>query len=133
MANVRDQPRFRVKVSERLWGFPADRGSRPSSLQASRPSPNFTRPSTPKTNGKAERLIGTALREWATLAHHDVRKNGPMTNTTRKPTKLAKAAAKRGAAKAGRRRRTAPKSQSRKAEGPALLAGGNPQIAKAYG
>ena len=49
-------------------------------------------------------------------------------------SKDAKAAtAKRGAAKAGKPRKTAPKSQSRKTARPALLAGGNPQIAKAYG
>ena len=48
-----------------------------------------------------------------------------------------KAAAKRVAAKAVKprktARKTAPKPQSRKAAKPALLAGGNPQIAKAYG
>jgi hypothetical protein len=47
-----------------------------------------------------------------------------------------KAAAKRIAAKAAKPRKTAPKSQSRKVAKPAkpaLLAGGNPQIAKAYG
>jgi hypothetical protein len=44
-----------------------------------------------------------------------------------------KAAAKRVAAEAAKPRRTAPKSQSRKVAKPTLLAGGNPQIAKAYG
>src|SRR3954451_22433223 len=44
-----------------------------------------------------------------------------------------KAAARRVDAKAAKPRNTAPKSQSRKAAKPALLAGGNPQIAKAYG
>ena len=44
-----------------------------------------------------------------------------------------KAAAKRVAAKAAKPRKTAPKSQSRKVAKPALLAGGNPQIAKADG
>ena len=48
-----------------------------------------------------------------------------------------KAAAKRVAAKAAKARKTAPKAaskpQSRKAAKPALLAGGNPQIAKADG
>jgi hypothetical protein len=54
--------------------------------------------------------------------------------TSIKSTKVAKkAAAKRGAAKAAKPRRTAPKSQSRKVAKPALLAGGNPQIAKADG
>ena len=54
--------------------------------------------------------------------------------TSIKSTKVAKkAAAKRGAAKAAKPRKTAPKSQSRKAAKPALLAGGNPQIAKADG
>jgi hypothetical protein len=47
--------------------------------------------------------------------------------------KSAKVAAKRVAAKAAKPRNTAPKSQSRKAAKPKLLAGGNPQIAKAYG
>jgi hypothetical protein len=63
-----------------------------------------------------------------------------MANTTSiKSTKAAKkAAGKRVAAKAAKPRKTAlkktaPKSQSRKAAKPALLAGGNPQIAKADG
>src|SRR6266508_1367849 len=51
-----------------------------------------------------------------------------------KSTKVAKkAVAKRVAAKAAKPRKTAPKSQSRKVAKPALLAGGNPQIAKADG
>jgi len=51
-----------------------------------------------------------------------------------KSTKVAKkAVAKRVAAKAAKPRKTAPKSQSRKVAKPALLAGGNPQIAKAEG
>ena len=45
--------------------------------------------------------------------------------TSRKPTKVAKKAAKP--------RKTAAKSQSHKAVMPVLLSGGNPQIAKAYG
>ena len=54
--------------------------------------------------------------------------------TSIKSTKVAKkAAAKRGAAKAAKPRKTAPKSQSRKVAKPALLAGGNPQIATADG
>ena len=54
--------------------------------------------------------------------------------TSMKSTKVAKkAAAKRVAAKAAKPRKTAPKSQSRKVAKPALLAGGNPQIAKADG
>jgi hypothetical protein len=54
--------------------------------------------------------------------------------TSIKSTKVAKkAAAKRGAAKAAKPRKTEPKSQSRKVAKPALLAGGNPQIAKADG
>ena len=44
-----------------------------------------------------------------------------------------KAAAKRVATKPAKPRKTAPKSQSRKAAKPALLAGGNLQIAKADG
>jgi hypothetical protein len=54
--------------------------------------------------------------------------------TSKKSAKVAKkAAAKRVAAKAAKPRKTAPKSQSRKVAKPALLAGGNPQIAKADG
>jgi hypothetical protein len=54
--------------------------------------------------------------------------------TSKKSAKVAKkAAAKRVAAKAAKPRKTAPKSQSRKGAKPALLAGGNPQIAKADG
>ena len=54
--------------------------------------------------------------------------------TSFKSTKIAKkAAAERIAAKAAKPRKTAPKSQSRKVAKPALLAGGNPQIAKADG
>jgi hypothetical protein len=54
--------------------------------------------------------------------------------TSRKSTQVAKkAAVKRVAAKASKPRKTAPKSQSRKVAKPALLAGGNPQIAKADG
>jgi hypothetical protein len=54
--------------------------------------------------------------------------------TSIKSTKDAKkAAASQVAAKATKRRKTAPKSQSRKVAKPALLAGGNPQIAKAEG
>ena len=53
---------------------------------------------------------------------------------SRKSAKAAtKAAAKPLAAKAAKPRKTAPKSQSRKVTKPALLAGGNPQIAKADG
>jgi len=46
---------------------------------------------------------------------------------------LKKAAARRLDAKAAKPRKTAPKSQSRKVAKPTLLAGGNPQIAKADG
>ena len=54
--------------------------------------------------------------------------------TSLKSTKIAKkAAAKRVAAQAAKPRKSAPKSQSRKVAKPALLAGGNPQIAKADG
>jgi hypothetical protein len=54
--------------------------------------------------------------------------------TSRKPaTASSKAVSGRAAAKAARPRGTAPKSPSRKAAGPALLAGGNPQVAKAEG
>ena len=52
----------------------------------------------------------------------------------RTPEKAAKkAAAKRVAARGGKPREKASKSQSRKVAKPALLAGGNPQIAKADG
>ncbi|MET0607081.1 MAG: DUF1801 domain-containing protein [Beijerinckiaceae bacterium] len=52
----------------------------------------------------------------------------------RKSAKIARnAAAKPVAAKTAKPRTTAPKSKVRKAAKPALLAGGNPQIAKAYG
>ena len=54
--------------------------------------------------------------------------------TSIKSTKIAKkSAAKRVAAQAAKPRKTEPKSQSRKVAKPALLAGGNPQIAKADG
>jgi hypothetical protein len=54
--------------------------------------------------------------------------------TSKKSTKVAKkAAARRAGAKAAKPRKTAPNSQSRKAAKPLLLAGGNPQIAKADG
>ena len=54
--------------------------------------------------------------------------------TSRTSAKVArKAPAKRFAAKAARPRKTAPKSRSGKAAKPTLLAGGNPQIAKADG
>jgi len=54
--------------------------------------------------------------------------------TSKKSAKVAKkAAAKPVAAKAAEPRKTAPKSQSREVAKPALLAGGNPQIAKADG
>jgi hypothetical protein len=54
--------------------------------------------------------------------------------TSKKPVTIArKAAARRVAAKTSRPRKTAPKPKSRKAVKPALLAGGNPQIAKADG
>jgi hypothetical protein len=47
--------------------------------------------------------------------------------------KSEKVAARRVAAKAAKPRKTAPKSKVRKTAKPALLSGGNPQIAKAYG
>ena len=54
--------------------------------------------------------------------------------TSIKSTKVAKkAAAKRVDAMAKKPRKAAPKSQSRKVAKPALLAGGNPHIAKADG
>jgi hypothetical protein len=54
--------------------------------------------------------------------------------TSKVSAKVAKkSAAKQGAAGAAKPRKTAPKSQSRKAAKPALLSGGNPQIAKGEG
>ena len=54
--------------------------------------------------------------------------------TSRKSAKAAKrVGARRGAARAAKPRKTAPKSPVRSAEKPVLLSGGNPQIAKAYG
>ena len=60
--------------------------------------------------------------------------NALANKTPIKSTNVArKAAAKRVAAKAAKSRKAAPKAQSRKGAKPALLAGGNPQIAKADG
>ena len=54
--------------------------------------------------------------------------------TSRKSANVAKKAAAKGvAAKAAKPRKTAPKSQFRRVAKPVLLAGGNPQIAKADG
>jgi hypothetical protein len=54
--------------------------------------------------------------------------------TSKKSAKVAKKVpAKRPAAKAGRPRKTAPKSPSTKRAKPVLLSGGNPQIARGYG
>ena len=53
--------------------------------------------------------------------------------TSIKSTKVAKSAAKRVDAKAAKPRKTAAEPQSRKVAKPTLLAGGNPQIAKANG
>ena len=54
--------------------------------------------------------------------------------TSTKSTKVAKkVAAKRAAAKVAAPRETAPNSRSGKTAKPALLSGGNPQIAKGYG
>jgi hypothetical protein len=54
-----------------------------------------------------------------------------MAKTAAKTTK--EAGAKRSTAKAVKPRKTAPKPQSGKTTKPALLSGGNPQIAKGYG
>ena len=54
--------------------------------------------------------------------------------TSKTSAKVAEqATAKRAAAKPAKPRKTARKSQARRAAKPALLAGGNPQIAKGYG
>jgi hypothetical protein len=66
--------------------------------------------------------------------HRHLRVNAMANRTSLKSTKIAKkTAAKRRAAPAAEPRKSAPKSQSRKVAKPALLAGGNPQIAKADG
>jgi len=57
----------------------------------------------------------------------------PETIFTASQPSAKKAAARRVSAKAAKLRKTAPKSQSRKVAKPTLLAGGNPQIAKADG
>jgi hypothetical protein len=60
--------------------------------------------------------------------------NAMASKTSIKATKVTKrAAAKRVDPGAAKPRKTSPKSRSRKVAKPALLAGGNPQIAKAYG
>ena len=60
--------------------------------------------------------------------------NAMANKTSIKSTKVAKkAAVKRVAAKTAKPRKTARESQSRKVARPALLAGGNPQIAKGDG
>src|SRR5688500_1529540 len=60
--------------------------------------------------------------------------NAMAKGTSKKSAKVAKqAAAERVAAKPAKPRKTAPKSQSRKAAKTVLLSGGNPQIAKGYG
>jgi hypothetical protein len=60
--------------------------------------------------------------------------NAVANKTPIKSTKTAKkAGTKRPAAKSAKPRKTAAKSKVRKAAKPVLLAGGNPQIAKAYG
>ena len=56
---------------------------------------------------------------------------GKASKTSAKVAK--KTAVERVAAKAAKPRKVAPKSQSRKTAKPALLSGGNPQIAKGYG
>jgi hypothetical protein len=54
--------------------------------------------------------------------------------TSKRSAKVArKAGAKQASAKAAKPRKAVPRPQSRKATKPALLSGGNPQIAKAYG
>ena len=53
--------------------------------------------------------------------------------TSIKSTKVARSSAKRVDAKAAKPRKTAAEPQSRKVAKPTLLAGGNPQIAKANG
>jgi hypothetical protein len=60
--------------------------------------------------------------------------NGMANKTSIKSAKRAqKPAARRAAAKPSRPRKAVPRSQSRKTAKPTLLAGGNPQIAKADG
>src|ERR1700687_216784 len=99
--------------------------------------------------GPADRLDkpnGRVLAKPIRPPRRSAQKDGPMSKpatealsvvakrTSKKSAKVAKkAAAKRVVAKAAKPRKTAPKSQSRKVATPALLAGGNPQIAKADG
>ena len=55
-------------------------------------------------------------------------------NKSQKPARVAtKATARRSGAKGAKPRTKAPKSPSRRVAKPALLSGGNPQIAKGYG
>ncbi len=53
--------------------------------------------------------------------------------TSKTSAKVAKKVAAKRVAASAKPRKTAPKSQSRKAADPVLLSGGNPQIAKGYG
>jgi hypothetical protein len=56
-----------------------------------------------------------------------------MATSTRSKRVAKKAATQRAVAKVAKPRKTAPSAQSGKAAKPALLSGGNPQIAKGYG
>ena len=68
------------------------------------------------------------------MANNTTKTRPVCAKTSKNPARVAKkAAAKRVAAKAAKPRKTAPKPQSRKVAKPALLAGGNPRIAKADG
>ena len=53
----------------------------------------FTRPYTPKTNGKAERFIQTALREWAYARayHNSDQRSAELLHWLGNPTKSARA------------------------------------------
>jgi len=64
--------------------------------------------------------------------HRRIAVNAVINKTLKTSAKVAKKVAKRTAAKAVKRK-TASKSRPREAAKPALLSGGNPQIAKGYG
>ena len=95
----------------------------------------------PASDETRERALAVSLVAHKAEASASTLKNPPSVGvnaladkTSKKSTTVAnKGAVERVAAKAPKPRTTAPKSQSRKVAKPILLAGGNPQIAKADG
>ena len=95
----------------------------------------------PASDETRERALAVSLVARKAEASAGTLKNPPSVGvnaladkTSKKSTTVAnKGAVERVAAKAPKPRTTAPKSQSRKVAKPVLLAGGNPQIAKADG